>query len=203
MIRFLMSCASKTCPLETPTFIPCPLTSPLLLTPFLQTLALSSSLAAGPLLCLDYQSKCSFSIFIGTVVTTWFSNTNLLTLSNKKRKMNRIAKYWIQAILMSCQNPGRYLKITLRWTLFAIEQLLMQKSSNTILRNSCNTSLKTLIMVGKYARCKCIIEYHPIQGKEIEILSVRGVSITFSISGCHWCNWRPCLKVKITKRVSL
>lgn len=77
---------------------------------FLQTLALSSSLAAGPLLCLDYQSKCSFSIFIGTVVTTWFSNTNLLTLSNKKRKMNRIAKYWIQAILMSCQNPGRYLK---------------------------------------------------------------------------------------------
>ena len=110
MIRFLMSCASKTCPLETPTFIPFPLTSPLLLTPFLQTLALSSSLAAGLLLCLDYQSKCSFSIFIGTVVTTWFSNTNLLTLSNKKRKMNRIAKYWIQAILMSCQNPGRYLK---------------------------------------------------------------------------------------------
>lgn len=66
--------------------------------------------SSWPPLCLDYQSKCSFSIFIGTVVTTWFSNTNLLTLSNKKRKMNRIAKYWIQAILMSCQNPGRYLK---------------------------------------------------------------------------------------------
>ena len=61
----------------------------------------------------DY-SWCSFSIIIGTVVTTWFSNTNLFTLSNRKRKMNRIARYWIHAILMSCQKPGRYLQIMLR-----------------------------------------------------------------------------------------
>lgn len=78
----------------------------------LLTEALSSSLTSGPPLWLDYQSKCSFSNFIATVVTTWFSNTNLLTLSNKKRKMNRIARYWIQAILMSCQNPGRYVIVS-------------------------------------------------------------------------------------------
>lgn len=58
---------------------------------------------------LAHYSWCSFSIIIGTVVTTWFSNTNLLTLSNRKRKMKRIARYWIHAILISCQNPGRYL----------------------------------------------------------------------------------------------
>lgn len=78
----------------------------------LLTEALSSFLTSGPPLWLDYQSKCSFSNFIATVVTTWFSNTNLLTLSNKKRKMNRIARYWIQAILMSCQNPGRYMIVS-------------------------------------------------------------------------------------------
>ena len=59
-------------------------------------------------------SWCSFSIFIGTEVTTWFSNTNVLTLPKTNRKINRIARYWIQAIFISCQKPGRYLEVMLR-----------------------------------------------------------------------------------------
>ena len=82
-------------------------------------------------------------------MTTWFSNTNLLTLPNTKRNMNRIDRDWIQAILISCQKPGRYLDFVLRLC-YQREQRVSHQGLDKIM--FLNLTKSKIMLVGRHQR---------------------------------------------------